>query len=282
MARSDKTAASLTDAPKVWQRHLFILQEAGKLPWLMQKLALEQRPFFAKRALINYLNHMTPEELADDKRYREIFEQLTHDFYKSPMWQTGMPVYFVNRHVTPPLLLPGTFIELVQSDTQLGSARIKSLYPWAGDELIVPLGDVQERDPAAPLPAYEMREFYVAFSIHGSNCFIVANLRFPCEPILIIGQPIRLTGFDFSVTVSRTASLRHATKLNWGRLNMEGSDTPLANPQRVVEAFFDLHKAGWKVNSAAFVAKHKNKLSMDSEAVQILANLLVDPAELGA
>lgn len=99
----------------------------------------------------------------------------------------------------------------------------------------------------------DTQEVYVAFSIHGSHCFITANKTVPKADVS--GSSIKIDGFSFSKGRSRDKPLRGAVKLLWSAL--EDKSQPLTDPKRIYEAFQKLAKAGWTVNDADFVKKHK-------------------------
>jgi O-acetyl-ADP-ribose deacetylase (regulator of RNase III) len=101
-----------------------------------------------------------------------------------------------------------------------------------------------------------MTEYYVAFSIAGSNAFITANKT--TEAVQESGKKIIIDGFTFGKGTSRTSSLRGATKLLSADLE-DKNRKPTKDPA-VVLAFFDkLKEAGWDVDDRSFIARHKLK-----------------------
>ena len=94
---------------------------------------------------------------------------------------------------------------------------------------------------------------YIAFSIHGSNCFIVATRR------LIEGAPLPS---GFSVVPSRRPDVDvtiDGYKLNWTKL-CKADGTPHTNPGWVLRRFNELERRGWTiVGREKFVQKFYKK-----------------------
>lgn len=104
--------------------------------------------------------------------------------------------------------------------------------------------------------------FYIAFSIHGTNTFIVATTKASGS------EELQNREGKFVVVSSRRADYdpaTHGIKVEWSRLStLKG--TPLRSPAQVIYMFKRLEKLGWTVDEESrrrFVAKHwsKNKAS---------------------
>ena len=94
---------------------------------------------------------------------------------------------------------------------------------------------------------------YIAFSIHGSNCFIVATRR------LIESAPLPS---GFGVVQSRRPDVDvtiDGCKLNWTKL-CKADGTPHTNPGWVLRRFNELERRGWTiVGREKFVQKFYKK-----------------------
>ncbi|MDD2879732.1 MAG: hypothetical protein PHQ58_04800 [Rhodoferax sp.] len=92
---------------------------------------------------------------------------------------------------------------------------------------------------------------YIAFSIHGTNCFITATKE--------IGSIAELPSGMVRV-VSRRKNYDPATdwKVNWdGLLTKKG--TPYRSHIRVMQRFNELESQGWAVDKTAFLNKFFKK-----------------------
>lgn len=97
-------------------------------------------------------------------------------------------------------------------------------------------------------------EYYVAFSIHGSYCFITANIV--PDRVTESGSKVSIGDFSFTRGRSRDGSnLRGAQKLLSDAL-LDGKKKPLTNARDIHAFFMRLRDAGWTVDDKAFIAKH--------------------------
>jgi hypothetical protein len=91
---------------------------------------------------------------------------------------------------------------------------------------------------------------YIAFSIHGSNCFIVATRTFLTGVSLPLGfktVPSRRPGVDVTVD---------GYKLSWNKLS-KADGTPHTSPAWVLKRFNELRRMGWRiVGYEKFVEHH--------------------------
>ena len=100
-----------------------------------------------------------------------------------------------------------------------------------------------------------MQDCRVAFSIHGTNTFIVATKK-----LNVAKLPV-----GFMIVDSR-AYEAWGVKLHWEEL-LTRTGEPLRSPTHVVARFTKLEAMGWKVDKAAFLAKHwPKKAKADAKA----------------
>lgn len=88
---------------------------------------------------------------------------------------------------------------------------------------------------------------YIAFSISGTNCFIIATKEMDDVP----------EGF----TIVKSRDPKHNEehiKLIWDKL-ITKTGNPLRSPQMIVHHFNNLAKKGWFVDKENFVKKHFKK-----------------------
>jgi len=99
-------------------------------------------------------------------------------------------------------------------------------------------------------------EFYVSFSIHGTNTFITANKKVEVSKTTYSNEePITIDRLKFTTTRPREGnSLRGATKLNTTEL-MSGT-RPLSDPKAIHEFFMKLRSLKWNVEAGKFEKKH--------------------------
>ena len=93
---------------------------------------------------------------------------------------------------------------------------------------------------------------YIAFSIHGTNAFIVAT-----KTLKTVGS-IEELGPEFTAVNSRRPDYKpeDGIKLNWSRLNTVKSGKPLSHPAFVASRFKELEKDGWTVDREKFNDYH--------------------------
>lgn len=93
-----------------------------------------------------------------------------------------------------------------------------------------------------------MKNAYVAFSIHGTNAFIVAT-----KVVDVQNLP---EGFKIVNSRDRTKTAeKDGYKLSWDRL-MSKKGLPLRSPPVVLARFKELTAQGWKIDKSKFVGKH--------------------------
>lgn len=97
----------------------------------------------------------------------------------------------------------------------------------------------------------KLQSVYVAFSIHGTNCFIYATKE--VEKIEDLGPGFkevksRRPDYDRSVGI----------KLSFDKLN-NAKGKPLTNPIAILKVFNDLEKSGWVVQKQHFIQKFWSK-----------------------
>lgn len=90
----------------------------------------------------------------------------------------------------------------------------------------------------------KLQDCRIAFSIHGTCCFIVATKKLDVDKL-----PEGMT-----VIKSRDSEAT-GVKLAWAELNNK-QGKPLTNKITILSRFKKLEREGWKVDSAAFVEKH--------------------------
>lgn len=104
---------------------------------------------------------------------------------------------------------------------------------------------------------------YIAFSIHGTNAFIVATRTFKSI------SEIQKLGKEFRIVRSRRPDvdpMRDGEKLEWDALCVKEDfiDSigkaerlrPMRSPALIISKFKKLEAMGWKVDKKAFVARH--------------------------
>lgn len=98
-------------------------------------------------------------------------------------------------------------------------------------------------------------KFYIAFSIHGTNSFIIAT-RESGDDFFYPDLP---DGFKI-VASRRMGTPPTGLKIHWDKLLREDG-VPLASPSLIIRRFSELEKMGWKVSKEHFVKRHyaKNK-----------------------
>lgn len=99
-------------------------------------------------------------------------------------------------------------------------------------------------------------QVYVAFSIHGTNCFITANKNFPYGNWKIVDDDL---GEDqYEIVQSRDFSNRaqpRTFKVQLTQLNTK-SGNPLRSPSWIANRFSQLEEKGWIVDREKFFALH--------------------------
>jgi hypothetical protein len=97
---------------------------------------------------------------------------------------------------------------------------------------------------------------YIAFSIHGTNCFIVATREVTLLTPFLSYNPW------FSLAESRRPGVNKVVdgyKLNWTKL-CKADGTPHTNPGWVLRRFNELERRGWTiVGREKFVQKFYKK-----------------------
>ena len=93
---------------------------------------------------------------------------------------------------------------------------------------------------------------YIAFSIHGTNTFLVATKN--VESITDLGP-------EFKAVPSRRPgySSDDGVKVEWKGLTVKKTKLPYKHPLWVLNAFNVLETQGWQINTAsfnAFMSKH--------------------------
>lgn len=100
-----------------------------------------------------------------------------------------------------------------------------------------------------------MKKFYIAYSIHGTNAFIVATLETKdYNDIASIPNGVRVQNLYFTVAKSRMPNPTD-TKLHWDQLNTLKGE-PMKSPYHILRRFKILEKAGWTINKDAFIKRH--------------------------
>lgn len=144
----------------------------------------------------------------------------------------------------------------MQQELENISGELKELIEAEAVEIVLrskmepPVSVTKEKD-------YRDVEFYVAYSIHGSNCFITANKTIPVMNNVTLerDQEIIIDHLQFTITRSRVGtSLRNATKLLWSELN-DSDNIPSTDPRHIDEKFEQLRALGWRIDNKQFRAK---------------------------
>lgn len=103
-------------------------------------------------------------------------------------------------------------------------------------------------------PADTMKNYYIAFSIHGTNTFIVATKSMTDKEL----AQLETVGYERvnSRRVDAEAVKRDGIKLSWPGLNTLAG-APLKSPAMVIHRFKQLEKAGWLIiGRREFVQRH--------------------------
>lgn len=106
-------------------------------------------------------------------------------------------------------------------------------------------------------------KFYLAYSIHGTNCFITAKKEVNHIKLDVPGKEsveIKIGKFSFTTIKSRRPGykLEDGIKLHSSRL-LTKNGQPLKSPAMVVKFFNELAADGWEVDKAFFVHNHWTK-----------------------
>lgn len=102
--------------------------------------------------------------------------------------------------------------------------------------------------------AKKLTKIYISFSIHGTNCFIVAvNEKWDVK---------KLTS-AFKIVESRRPKFnleKDGHKIEWSGLKNKKTGEPYKSPQMVLKRFSELEKMGFTIiNREGFVARHFKK-----------------------
>jgi len=98
-------------------------------------------------------------------------------------------------------------------------------------------------------------KFYIAFSIHGTNTFLVATKE---------AKDIKALGNEFRAAASRRPNLtieKDGQKITWNGL-MTKSGEPHKSHIYVLGKFYELGRMGWEINQESlnkFKTKHFSK-----------------------
>ena len=105
---------------------------------------------------------------------------------------------------------------------------------------------------------------YIAFSIHGTNAFLIAGT----DSDEAVSKTSDLTRTDSRLPMDEQTG----TKYLWSKLNNKKTGKPYENPGQVIKRFRELAKIGWKIDedsykafcranfrSAMIVSERKNK-----------------------
>ena len=109
------------------------------------------------------------------------------------------------------------------------------------------------------------RQFYIAYSIHGSNAFIIATKTMlessvqDNEVILPDGKICKVVpSRDFTKKNHESEERRNSIKLHHPNLLTKKGE-PLRSPPHILRVFKALEKDGWTIDRSAFIARHRNK-----------------------
>lgn len=101
-----------------------------------------------------------------------------------------------------------------------------------------------------------MQKYYIAFSIAGTNTFIIAKKEIPGLP----RTKEDLAVYGFSVAQSRRPNYnpqRDGIKLHWDKLVSTKTKKPYTNPSWIIRRFAELQNLGWEViNRPKFTEKN--------------------------
>lgn len=148
----------------------------------------------------------------------------------------------------------------MQQELENISGELKELIEAEAQEIVLGKRPFEVQLPPAPViedANYRNLEFYVAFSINKSVCFITANKTIPVmnNVPLGLGQEIIIDHLQFTISKPRMGnSLRNATKLLWWELN-DPDGKPSSNPQYIDTKFEELRALGWQIDNKQFRAK---------------------------
>lgn len=100
-------------------------------------------------------------------------------------------------------------------------------------------------------------EYYIAFSIHGTNCFISANKT--CSPSTD-GKTVIIDDEKFTIGKSRRDNFSAGKECKLIHADLSNKDgKPTRCPKKVMKFFNKLKSKGWNVSSDDFVKKHWKK-----------------------
>jgi len=97
-------------------------------------------------------------------------------------------------------------------------------------------------------------QYYIAFSVHGTNAFISAT-----------SKSVDLTsGSGFTIGKSRRGCVAtdrpfdsvNETKILWDKLNYKDGRGPHINPSHILKLFKRLERMGWKIHDYKFRHHH--------------------------
>lgn len=106
-----------------------------------------------------------------------------------------------------------------------------------------------------------MKKFYIAFSIHGSNAFVTANIETKDFGLTQDEQTVIIGGREFQKVKSRRPDYdpeKDGQKLQSAELKTQ-EGKPLRSPPMILRFFNQLEAEGWTVDKEAFVKKHWKK-----------------------
>lgn len=103
-------------------------------------------------------------------------------------------------------------------------------------------------------------KFYLAYSIHGTNCFVTAKKEMNHIKINVGSKApveVKIGAFYFTTAKSRRSDykLEDGIKLHSSRL-LTKNGQPLKSPAMIVKFFNELAADGWEVDKAFFVHNH--------------------------
>ena len=108
------------------------------------------------------------------------------------------------------------------------------------------------------MKGFNMKKFYIAFSIHGTNVFITAVVETDDYFYNEEKNTYQVLGDKYAILESRRPDYNVKTdgiKLGARGLNSVYKNIPLRCPRRIMKFFNHLEKAGWTVNKDAFKEK---------------------------
>lgn len=96
-------------------------------------------------------------------------------------------------------------------------------------------------------------QHYIAFSIHGTNAFIIATRELSKKESTDL-----LASGEYKVATSRLAKPKvpGSVKLTWSGLTNKATGQPLKSPPVIIARFKKLEALGWTVDKIKFVEKH--------------------------